>query len=171
MRRAHSVQTSDITYEEIKMVNKNKVNYELIKKIGLSILAVLVVVDLFLIVNIVPGVKEVLVLVVTGKPETFTELYFENHLPLPSKIDYHQENKFNFIIHNLENKDMEYLYEVYLDENGKKQEIDKNFVFIKKNEYKTISEYFTITLPTTRARITVNLVNENQQVYFWMGNK
>ena len=153
------------------MVKTNKINYRLIIKIGLLILAVCFVVGMFLFFDSVPAIKEALIFGFTVKPETFTELYFEDHLSLPSKIIYLQENKFNFTIHNLENKDMEYLYEVYIDVNGEKQVIDKNFVVIKKNEYKTISEYFTITLPTARARIIVNLININQQVDFWLENK
>jgi len=42
-------------------------------------------------------------------------------------------------------------------------------VLIKNNEYKTISEDFTITIPMQRARVVVNLINKNQQIYFWMG--
>ena len=130
-----------------------------------------IVVGYFLLVECVPSVKEALILATTVKPETFTELYFEDHLSLPNKVTLFKENNFKFTIHNLENKDMEYPYEVYIDVNREKQMIDKSFVLIKNNEYKTISEDFTIIIPTQRVKVVVNLINKNQQIHFWMGEE
>ncbi len=64
---------------------------------------------------------------------------------------------------------MEYPYEVYIDVNGEKQSIDKSSVSIKNNEFKTITENFTITTPIKRAEVVVNLTSKNQQIDFWMG--
>src|SRR5665648_1047660 len=105
------------------------------------------------------------------KPETFTELYFEDHLSLPNKVTLFKENNFKFTIHNLENKVMVYIYEVYIDVNREKQMIDKNSVIIKNNEYKTITEDFTITVPSQRVKVVVNLMGKNQQIHFWMGEE
>jgi hypothetical protein len=143
-------------------------NYKLIIKIGLLLLAVCFIIGIYQFVNHVPRVKEAVVLATTVKPETFTELYFEDHLSLPSKITYNRENKFKFTIHNLENKDMNYPYEVYIDVNGGKQVIDKKSIFIKNNESKTIDEDFTLVLTIERVEVTVNLINKNQQIDFWM---
>ena len=63
---------------------------------------------------------------------------------------------------------MEYPYEVYIDVNREKQMIDKSSVLIKNNEYKTISEAFTITVPIQRVKVVVNLINKNQPIHFWM---
>ena len=76
-----------------------------------------------------------------------------------------------FTIHNLENKDMEYPYEVYIDVNGEKQMIDKSSVLIKNNEYETILEDFTITVPMQRVKVVVNLISKSQQIHFWMGEE
>jgi len=46
----------------------------------------------FLIVEYVPSVKEAFILATTMKPETFTELYFEDHLSLPNKVTLFKEN-------------------------------------------------------------------------------
>lgn len=151
----------------IKVKNK-KINYKLIVKAELLILAVLFVIGIYQIYKYVPGVKEAVALATTVKPETFTELYFENHLLLPSKIIYYKENDFKFTIHNLENKDMEYPYEVYIDVNGEKQVIDEASVIVKSGEYKTIDENYEITLPTIRVKVIINLINKNQQIDFWM---
>ena len=85
-----------------------------------------------------PSVKEALILATTVKPETFTELYFENHLSLPKEVTLFKEYNFKFTIHNLENKDMEYPYEVYINVNGEKQIIDKISVSIKKMNIKQL---------------------------------
>ncbi|MBE3128783.1 MAG: hypothetical protein IMZ60_03785, partial [Actinobacteria bacterium] len=82
-----------------------------------------------------------------------------------------KENNFKFTIHNLENKDMEYPYEVYIDTNGEKQIIYKNSVLIKNNGYKTIAVDFTITIPIQRSKVVVNLINKNKQIYFWIGEE
>ena len=153
------------------MVKNNETYYNLIMRIRLLLLVVWFIVVGFLLVECVPSVKEALILATTVKPETFTELYFEDHLSLPSKVTLFKENNFKFTIHNLENKDMVYIYEVYIDVNREKQMIDKNSVLIKKNEYKTITEDFTITVPTQRVKVVVNLIGKNQQIHFWMGEE
>mgnify|MGYP000536497827 CR=1 FL=1 len=153
------------------MVKNEKINYNLTKRIKLLLLVVCFIVVGFLVVEYMPSVKEALILATTVKPETFTELYFEDHLSLPNKVTLFKENNFKFTIHNLENKDMEYPYEVYIDVNREKQMIDKSSVLIKNNEYKTISEAFTITIPIQRAKVVVNLISKNQQIHFWMGEE
>ena len=153
------------------MVKNEKINYNLTKRIKLLLLVVCFIVVGFLVVEYMPSVKEALILATTVKPETFTELYFEDHLSLPNKVTLFKENNFKFTIHNLENKDMEYPYEVYIDVNREKQMIDKSSVLIKNNEYKTISEAFTITVPIQRTKVVVNLISKNQQIHFWMGEE
>jgi tetratricopeptide (TPR) repeat protein len=154
------------------MVGNKEVNYKPIIRIGLILLVVcFIVVGFFQLVKYVPSVKVALILATTVKPETFTELYFEDHLSLPNKVILFKENNFKFTIHNLENKDMEYPYEVYIDLNGEKQMIVKRSVLIKNNEYKTITENFTITIPMQRVKVVINLINKNQQIHFWMGEE
>jgi len=154
------------------MVNNEEKNYKLIMKIRSLLFVVwVIVIGFFLIVECVPSVKEAVILATTVKPETFTELYFEDHLSLPNKVVIFKENNFKFTIHNLENKDMAYIYEVYIDVNREKQMIDKNSVLVKNNEYKTITEDFTITAPMQRVKVVVNLIGKNQQIHFWMGEE
>lgn len=163
----------EILLKIIKIMVKNKkISYKPIIRMGLLLLAVcLIVVGFFQLVKYVPSVKEAFILATTKKPETFTELYFEDHLTLPNKVTLSKENNFKFTIHNLENKDMVYIYEVYIDISREKQMIDKNSVLIKKNEYKTITENFTITVPTQRVKVVINLIGKNQQIHFWMAEE
>ncbi|MEK7573878.1 MAG: hypothetical protein AAB531_05665 [Patescibacteria group bacterium] len=115
-----------------------------------------------------PAIDNAITLATTVKPETFTELYFENHLSLPGKIILYQDYPFKFTIHNLENKDMSYPYEVYINLNGEKQIIDEASVFVKSGAYKTIDEGFTITYFTKRVEVIVNLKDKNQKIDFWI---
>ena len=152
------------------MVNNEKVNNNLIMIIrSLLFMVWVILIGGFLLLELVPSSKEAFLLATTVKPESFTELYFEDHLSLPSEVTLFKENHFKFTIHNLENKDMEYPYEVYIEENEKKQSIDKRHVLIKDNESKKIPVNFTITMPMQRAKVVVNLINKNQQIHFWMG--
>ena len=151
------------------MIGNKEVNYKPIIRIGLLLLVVCL--GFFLLVKYVPSVKETLILATTVKSETFTELYFEEHLSLPNKVTLFKENNFKFTIHNLESKDMEYSYEVYIEVDREEQMIDKNSVLIKNNEYKTITEDFTIIVPKQRVKIVVNLIGKNQQIHFWMGEE
>ena len=153
------------------MVKNKKVNYKQIIRVRSLLLVVWIIVIGFLLVECAPSAKDALILATTVKPETFTELYFEDHLSLPNKVTLFKENNFKFTIHNLENKDMVYIYEVYIDVNREKQMIDKNSVLIKNNEYKTITEDFTITVLTQRVKVIVNLIGKNQQIHFWMAEE
>jgi hypothetical protein len=155
------------------MPDKMAKNKERVSKLVLRILIPLLVIaalitGFVLLVNYVPSAKENFLIATTKIPETFTELYFEDHLALPKDIILLKENSFKFTIHNVENKDMLYPYEVYIEVNGERQSIDKSSVLIKNNEYKTIPQSFIITTPMQRAKIVVNLIDKNQPIHFWM---
>ena len=151
-----------------KHFKKKKISYRLIISIVLILITAGLIAGFFQLFKYVPSIKESFILAANPKPETFTELYFENPLSLPSKVNLSEENNFKFTIHNLENKDMEYSYEVYIDINGGKQVIDKSSVLIKNNGYKTITVNFKITIPMQRFKVAVNLINKKQQIDFWM---
>jgi len=73
------------------MVNNEEKNYNLIMRIRSLLLVVWFIVIGFLVVECVPSAKEALILATTVKPETFTELYFEDHLSLPNKVTLFKE--------------------------------------------------------------------------------
>ncbi|MCL5072428.1 MAG: hypothetical protein M1308_16285 [Actinobacteria bacterium] len=148
-------------------MSKNRnTNSRIIIWIGVLFIVGWIAAGIFLLANYVPSIKEAIILATTVKPETFTELYFENHSSLPKKVILFKESNFKFVIHNLEDKDMEYAVEVYIDTDNGKYVIDKKTILIKKNEYKTIAEYFTVTIPSQEAKVVVNLINKNQQIDF-----
>jgi hypothetical protein len=106
----------------------------------------------------------------TGKTqaETFTELYFEDNLHLPSQVIPKRPYFFQFTLHNLEGKDMEYPYEVYIEVGQDKLLFDKGTLFVQENGYKTIQERFATTDILRKGEIVVDLVNENQHIDFWI---
>ena len=141
-----------------------------------------------------PSVQEAITLATTKKPETFTELYFENHLTLPAKIKPKETYNFTFTIHNLENRDMDYSYRIYKEipdqkitvDEGKFAGIDKGYsysiyqdiasikttleegkVSVKKDGYISLEKTIG-PLELFRTKIVVNLVDQNQLISFWM---
>ena len=102
------------------------------------------------------------------QPERFTELYFENHTNLPKNIIIGKANSFSFTIHNLEYEKTAYLYKVYAESEGIKQEFDSNSVTLNQDESRTITENFVILVPITRPKIVVLLTEKNQSIDFWI---
>ena len=149
------------------MVKNKNIKSKVIRVVLLITVVCLFAVGVFQLVKY-NSVKKAIILATTREPQTFTELYFENHLSLPGKITLFKENNFKFTIHNLENKDMEYPYEVYIDTNGEKQIISTDSVLIEDNGYKTISVVFTITIQIPRSRVVINLIDKNEQINFWI---
>lgn len=156
--------------EKNKKIKNMKKSYRLIIDIGVMILSACFVVGVFQFVKIPPSLKEAIVLATTVKPETFTELYFEDHINLPKTIKKHEEYSFIFTIHNLEYKDMEYPYVVYLETIDKKIILNQGIVSLKDGEYKSARVDFG-PLKNIRMKIVVELVGRNQQIDFWMENQ
>lgn len=131
-------------------------------------LAIICIIVGIFYISTLPPVRSAWVLATTVQPETFTELYFEDHLKLPKKAVSGRDYSFRFTIHNLENKDINYQYEMHIEVDGEKQLLDKNYVFINNNEYKTILESVILKQPLKKAKIAINLINKNQQIDFWI---
>ena len=96
------------------------------------------------------------------KQETFTELYFANHLNLPPEVEAGDKQEFIFTIHNLEGKDIKYLYQVVLIEGGENKLLDTKEVLVKNGEFKEISESFVANNVSQKTRILVTLPFKSQ---------
>jgi hypothetical protein len=107
-------------------------------------------------------------LATTVNKETFTELYFQNHLTLPNKIVPKKTYSFSFTIHNLENRDMNYPYKVYFIAGDEKLLIDQGYANIKNKQSESFDEYFMVDSPIIRNQIVVELPSKNQQIDFWV---
>ncbi len=103
--------------------------------------------------------------------EAFTELYFENYLHLPSEALPNHPYIFQFTLHNLEDKDMEYPYEVYFEVGQDKVILDKATIFVKEGNYKTIQERFASASVLPKGKVVVDLINKNQHIDFLIEGK
>ncbi len=102
------------------------------------------------------------------EPEPYTEIYFENHTKLPIVLS-NSPQSFSFTIHNVEYKNMNYKYEVYIKTGNNILVLDKKVNSIKTNMSKTINETFKIsTSSATDSEVIVNLINKNEQIDFWV---
>lgn len=117
-----------------------------------------------IIISLVIGIIIVTVTLVVARPEpeSFTELYFNNHQDLPK---YNQDAyEFSFSIHNLENKDINYKYQILVD--------DKIVLFdtieVKDKEEAVIPVSIEINKDFERARIQVLLPEKDQEIHFWV---
>jgi hypothetical protein len=144
-----------------------KLNYHRIIRIEILILVALFGFILFKVYKSNPAIREAIVLATTVKPETFTELYFENHTQLSDTITRWQEYPFSFTIHNLEYKDMEYPYTVYLQRDNEKIILSQGSVSLKQDEYKTIEDTVG-PFKDLRTKIVVELTNKNQIISYWL---
>ncbi len=104
------------------------------------------------------------------EPETFTELYFEDHLNLPKSLALNKSQSFRFTIHNLEYKTMTYPYEVYLQDGENIIPISTSSATLNQDQYQTISQDFTLPKKFTRVEVVVNLIDLEQSIHFWIPN-
>jgi len=145
--------------------------YDLLEKVTIVLVVFLVIFSVAALYIKVPGVREAVALATTKKPERFTELYFENHLKLPSVVKEREKYKYAFTIHNLEHETKEYPYEIYIETDGKKEYLEENSVTLTHEDSVTLEKAFVVTT-ATRSALVVNLINKNQEIRFWMeGNK
>lgn len=101
------------------------------------------------------------------KPETFTELYFNDHQSLPSKMYVDKNYSFSFTINNLEYKDMTYSYEVYVEKDDKRlKTLAKKTMKIPKGESRVIKVDFPTLEIAGKAAVVVNLKNKEQKIHF-----
>lgn len=153
--------------QKSKNIKKQKSSQLLVKGILLVVCIALVLWG-GIVVFSQSSFKKNLALATTVQPEQYTELYFDNHLSLPSQVTPGAHYSFKFTIHNLTGKDAIYPYEVYLTVGGKKILIDQKDILVHNNTSKTISETFTPNDVSQRSQIVVNLIKQNQQIAFWI---
>lgn len=131
------------------------------------VLVIAFVVGFIRINNYWPGIKNAIQLATTVKPETFTELYFENHTNLPTTTDLTKLSSFTFTIHNLEYQDKTYPYEVYFLIGDQKTTIQQSSLSIKDGGYASVNVSF-LPIRNERTKVVVELTDKKQQIDFWL---
>ena len=96
----------------------------------------------------------------------FTELYFLSDLP--KTVEANKEYNFSFAISNLEKKNMDYYYIV----NEKPNEIKQGYVNLNHGEIEIINQKFLVGNKTeSPMKISVQLLNKEQEIHFWVNSK
>jgi len=92
--------------------------------------------------------------------EPLTEVYFENHTELPKHLFLNQGYDFVFTVHNLEEQDMNYEYNIgVFDEEGKFMfEVGSGEFFLENEGAETFTQDFMFLEVFDRARINVQVV-------------
>lgn len=104
---------------------------------------------------------------VTPTSENLTELYFYNYQNLPKIERMNQYINFSFLIHNLENRKMNYSYEVSLSDNTGRHVMDDKTISLENNQSRIISESFRSTT-SSHAAVMVLIPKQNQSISFWI---
>ena len=142
----------------------------IIKIINLSLLALFIILGIsFAVIDKQQIINQMNNWNLLPQPETFTELYFDDHLKLPSNVKVNTPQKFSFVIHNEEYKTMTYPYIVYTASASGQTLIDLKSVTLQQNQYKTINEKFIEPNAVKREEVVVKLQNLNQQIDFRIG--
>jgi hypothetical protein len=104
------------------------------------------------------------------KPETMTELYFNNNAKLPSSAPENRVISFTFVIHNLEMTNYQYAYEITVNTNGTRHIIDSGNILVKNNQYYIKNEQFKLANASEKQEVVVELLNKQQSIDFWIGD-
>ncbi len=104
------------------------------------------------------------------RPETFSELYFSDHLSLPKTINQNEPINYSFVIHNLEASDKNYPYKIYYISGDEYKLLNEGQELVKQNETKTIAGYYTLNDSQKKYAIYVELTELNQSIHFYINN-
>lgn len=96
-----------------------------------------------------------------------TELYFSDHLNLPKNIEIGKDYPFEFTVRNLEYEKETYKYDVVVSENGNDTIVDSGEFVIENDTTNTISINLSMLTHFVRGKMTVRLMNKNEEISFW----
>ena len=102
------------------------------------------------------------------EPEKFTELYFENHQNLPSRVEAGEKYTFAFSVHSEEQVPMTYPYRIYIQTDKKRIPVQTGTFSLVQDQKKTFQEKFLAPSYNKSAEVVVELVNKNQSIDFWI---
>ncbi len=98
----------------------------------------------------------------------FTELSFDEHKNLPDKIELKKNYEIYFTIHNLEKKRMVYTYAIASEIDGNKEMIKLDYITLEHDQAITLFQDFSIRKEFRMGKITVELLNKEQEIHFWV---
>ena len=100
------------------------------------------------------------------REETFTALYF-SHLPtLPKHVEPGQDYDIEFTIHNKENGEAVYLYQLLIQTDQGEKILYEDNVLIAKDAIWSSKLAFRVESSFIKGKIILRLPNQDQQIYF-----
>jgi hypothetical protein len=144
---------------------------QLFKLVSFLVIGVMLIVGFLIVYNLNRASvdNELVALDLLPKPETFTELYFNDSAHLPASAKSNQSIRFSFVIHNLEAADYQYTYEVSVIAHGTRHVIDSGNVLVKNNQYSVKNEKLNLINSPGKQEVIVDLTNKRQSIDFWIG--
>ena len=115
----------------------------------------------------IPVITKNVAMATATTPDTFSELYFNDHVDLPNTIYDLDTYKFSFSIRNREFKKMTYKYAVYLQRSDEKIILDEGEKTLSNGQLISINETFG-PVKNERMKVVVELLDRNQQISFWL---
>lgn len=111
-------------------------------------------------------------LLLIPREEPFTALHFEYYDDLPATFKAGEMINFTFTIKNSEGKDKEYVYDIYFKDGVHQGRIpvDKQSVFIKNGESRTIAQSYIFTANYPKETLYVELPEGGQKIHFALIN-
>lgn len=103
-----------------------------------------------------------------ANPENFTELYFVDHQLLPRQVEIGEKYAFSFKVRNLENKTLDYQYEIYLTDKITRKMLKNGEFSLINGQETSIPADFETPENTGELQISVSLVNKRQEISFWV---
>lgn len=144
-----------------------KVRFNVSKQVLLAVVFFFSLIGIFAFSRNFTHIKNVTVDAFSAKPETFTELYFNDPIGLPRFIEDQQQYGFSFTVHNLEGKATPYTYAVSIQTDSQKVVLDTGRFYLQSSQSKSVNENFGPLKPQ-QLQVIVELVGKDQQISFWM---
>lgn len=113
--------------------------------------------------------NELVALDLLPKPETFTELYFNDSEKLPTSATRDHVISFAFVIHNREATNYQYAYTVAVNADGVRHIVDSGNVLVRNNQYYVKNEKIKLMNSSGRQEVVVELTTKRQSIDFWIG--
>ena len=102
------------------------------------------------------------------EPQRYTELYFDDHLQLPTVVAPHEKQSFQFTIRNVEHAPMKYTYEVSASTPDERRVLAQKELSLESDQAITIKQDFILDRPYDRVRLDVTLLDTGQAIAFWL---
>jgi len=99
-------------------------------------------------------------------PETYTELYFDNVVKLPTRVTVGKLYKFGFQVVNHESQAMTYHYQITMQHNQTTQTLVSGDLILPADGVATVPVLFSVDQLDQLTTITVSLVAQHELISF-----